>query len=154
MFITGSGLGLLASQIGNINMSAVEGEDTAEAGGLQGTFQNLGSSIGTALVGSVFVASLLSGFTSSISSSQLSQSTKDKVYASTQNGIGIVSEQQVIQYALNSGVSESEATEVASHYTDAQVQGLKEALFFISIVGFISIFLSKDIPKTDPIQKK
>lgn len=41
MFVMGAGFGLLASQLGNVNMSAVEEKDTSEVGGLQGTFQNL-----------------------------------------------------------------------------------------------------------------
>ncbi len=63
MFIVGAGFGLLASQLGNVNMSAVDKDDTSEVGGLQGTFQNLGSSFGTAIVGSVFILLLSSGFT-------------------------------------------------------------------------------------------
>ena len=54
MFVVGAGFGLLASQLGNVNMSAVSKEDTSEVGGLQGTFQNLGTSFGTAVIGSVF----------------------------------------------------------------------------------------------------
>jgi MFS family permease len=62
MFCLGAGLGLLASQLGNVNMSAVSEEKSSEVGGLQGTFQNLGSSLGTALIGSIMVASLTTGF--------------------------------------------------------------------------------------------
>jgi len=150
MIVTGAGLGLLASQIGNINMSAVGKEDTAEAGGLQGTFQNLGSSVGTALVGSVFIAVLLSGFTTSVNQSQLSQSTKNQVNAATQNGIGIVSQQQAEQAVLAKGGDQATATELSQQYQTAQIQGLKEALFFVSAVGLLSILLSKDLPVDDP----
>ncbi len=150
MFLTGGGLGLLASQIGNINMSSVSKEDIAEAGGLQGTFQNLGSSIGTALVGSVFVATLLSGFSSSINQSQLSTSTKDQINTATQSGIGIVSQQQAEQLALSKDATQAEASEISQHYADAQVNGLKDALFFILVIALLSIFLSKDLPNKDP----
>jgi Na+/melibiose symporter-like transporter len=47
MFSVGAGLGLLASQIGNITMSAVDVSRSNEVGGMSGTFQNLGSSLGT-----------------------------------------------------------------------------------------------------------
>ena len=51
--IFGAGAGLLASQVGNIIMSSVVPAKTNEAGGLQGTAQNLGSSLGTALIGAI-----------------------------------------------------------------------------------------------------
>ena len=151
MFLVGSGLGMLASQIGNINMSAVDKKDTAEAGGLQGTFQNLGSSVGTALVGSVFIASLLGGFTAAINQSQLSDTIKHQISEVTQNGIGIVPASQTEQLALSKGATPAEAAEISQHYETSQVQGLKDALFFISAVGLLSLFLSKDLPKRDPV---
>ena len=40
----GIGAGLLMSQLGNVIMSSVPPEETNEAGGLQGTAQNLGAS--------------------------------------------------------------------------------------------------------------
>ena len=47
--IFGVGAGLLLSQLGNVIMSSVDPAKTNEAGGLQGTAQNLGASLGTAL---------------------------------------------------------------------------------------------------------
>lgn len=55
MFLAGAALGLLASQLGNVNMSSVTEKETSEVGGLQGVFQNLDSSLGTALIGSILI---------------------------------------------------------------------------------------------------
>ena len=71
MFTAGSALGLLASQLGNVNMSAVTEKDTSEVGGLQGVFQNLGSSLGTALIGSILIGALATSFASGVSTSAL-----------------------------------------------------------------------------------
>ncbi|MGP6170963.1 hypothetical protein ACTU6V_07095 [Microbacterium sp. A204] len=62
MFLAGAALGLLASQLGNVNMSSVTEKDTSEVGGLQGVFQNLGSSLGTALIGSILIGALSTSF--------------------------------------------------------------------------------------------
>ena len=59
----GVGAGLMMSQLGNVIMSSAPPEKTNEAGGLQGTAQNLGASLGTALIGSVLLTGLLTGFT-------------------------------------------------------------------------------------------
>jgi len=58
--LIGAGAGLLASQLGNVIMSSVAPDQTSEAGGLQGTAQNLGSSLGTAIIGAVALSALLS----------------------------------------------------------------------------------------------
>ena len=42
----GGGRGMLASQRGNVVQSSVGGEERSEAGGMQFTAQNLGSSLG------------------------------------------------------------------------------------------------------------
>ena len=47
--LMGIGMGALASQLGNVTVSAVSVERGGEAGGLQYTAQNLGASLGTAL---------------------------------------------------------------------------------------------------------
>ncbi len=58
----GVGAGLMMSQLGNVIMSSAPPGKTNEAGGLQGTAQNLGASLGTALIGSILLTGLLTGF--------------------------------------------------------------------------------------------
>jgi MFS family permease len=60
--VFGVGAGLLASQLGNVIMSSVDPSRTNEAGGLQGTAQNLGASFGTALIGAILLGGLTAGF--------------------------------------------------------------------------------------------
>ena len=64
--VFGVGAGLLLSQLGNVIMSSVDPAKTNEAGGLQGTAQNLGASLGTALIGAVLIAALTNGFVSRV----------------------------------------------------------------------------------------
>ena len=64
--VFGVGAGLLLSQLGNVIMSSVDQSKSNEAGGLQGTAQNLGASLGTALIGAVLISGLTTGFISRI----------------------------------------------------------------------------------------
>lgn len=147
MFVIGAGLGFLASQLGNVNMSAV-GKDTAQGGGLQGTAQNLGSSLGTALVGSIFIGFLGMGFVNSINQTNLPTSIKTDITNAAKAGatIQVVSLDQVEAYAEQRGLSESEAQTVADTYSEAQIDGLKQALFFVVAVAVLSILFSRNIP--------
>ena len=57
-----SAIGGLASQLGNVIMSSVDPAQTNQAGGLQGTAQNLGASLGTALIGAILLGGLTASF--------------------------------------------------------------------------------------------
>ena len=153
MFIVGAGLGFLASQLGNVNMSAVGKENSAEGGGLQGTFQNLGSSFGTALIGSIFIMYLTSGFVTSINQSTLPSNVKTYISDNTKAGVQVVSATQVQDYAVSKGLSESDADTVANSYADAQIEGLKQALFYIVAIAALSILLSRNLPNKKPSTK-
>ena len=146
LFVAGGGLGLLASQIGNVIMTSVKPNETSQAGGLQGTSQNLGSSLGTALIGSVLITSLTAGFVSSINQSTLPQNIKTYIDDNTTAGVQVVSATQVEDYAVSKGVSQSDAEQISQIYKQSQIGGLREATFFIVILAGGSLILSKNIP--------
>ena len=90
--LLGAGLGLLASQVGNVIMSSVEPSRGGEAGGLQGTSLNLGASLGVALVGSILIAALATNFTQGVqSSASLPDELKQQVSAAAQANANFVS---------------------------------------------------------------
>ncbi|HUV10675.1 MAG TPA: MFS transporter, partial [Acidimicrobiia bacterium] len=67
MGLLGMGMGLIASQLGNVVQSSVPASDGGEAGGLQYTAQQLGSAIGVALIGSIVITGLASNFVAQVS---------------------------------------------------------------------------------------
>ncbi len=149
MFTIGAGFGLLASQLGNVNMSAVSKDDTAEVGGLQGTFQNLGTSFGTALVGSIFMMALASGFNNAVqASANVPDSTKVQIEQSTSTGVAIVSTSQATQILESKGLNQATTQEVVNLYQDSQVEALKQGMFFVFAMAMIALMLSKDLPHT------
>lgn len=151
MFVIGSGFGLLASQLGNVNMSAVSQDDTAQAGGLQGTFQNLGTSFGTAIAGSVFILTLTTGFTSAVNgSSNLQPAAKSEITAKTQTGVQIVSQKQAEDYVVKQGGSQATAQTVGDLYQQSQLSALREAMFVVFAVSILSLVFSKNLPAKLP----
>lgn len=145
MFLVGGGLGLLASQLGNVNMSAVTEQQTSEVGGLQGVFQNIGSSLGTALIGSVMIATLTTGFLTSVASSSLPATTKDYISKNVQTA-QIIPSSQVESLAVSKGATQSEAAEIASIYSNEQLNGLRQAAVFLILLSVASIMFSRNIP--------
>src|SRR5207302_3726355 len=111
----GIGAGLLMSQLGNVIMSSAPPEETNEAGGLQGTAQNLGASLGTALIGSVLLLGLLNGFNTRIQNNQaLPSSVKTQISTATEEGIPIVTTEQANKALLDAGVKPAEAEAVSA----------------------------------------
>jgi len=150
MFIVGAGFGLLASQLGNVNMSAVEKDDTSEVGGLQGTFQNLGSSFGTAIVGSVFILLLTSGFTTAVAqNATITPEERAAVAAALEDqGVPIISQEQAETLVLEAGGSEESATAIGQDYAGSQVEALQQAIFIVFGLMVLSLLLSRHLPAT------
>ena len=62
LLLAGSGLGMMASQLGAVTVSSVPDEKSGEVGGLQNTGTQLGASIGTALAGAVLISAMTASF--------------------------------------------------------------------------------------------
>lgn len=146
MFAAGAGLGLLASQLGNVNMSAVDAAQSSEVGGLQGVLQNFGSSLGTALIGSVLIASLTMTFASAVSASTLPDQVKSQVAELSAGGIEIVPAASIDSIAEAKGVSAEDSQQLTQLYTDSQVSSLRIALVALLVFSVFSMAFSRGIP--------
>jgi hypothetical protein len=135
------------SQLGNIIMSSVDEKSTGEAGGLQGTAQNLGMALGTALIGGILLASLTTGFQNSVASDPaIPASVKTQVTEQTKAGVQVVSEAQAIAAAQQAGLASDQVDKVASHYMTAQVKGLRLSLAIVAILALLSLLLTGGLP--------
>jgi MFS family permease len=143
----GIGAGLLLSQLGNVIMSSVDPAKINEAGGLQGTAQNLGASLGTALIGAVLIAALTNGFVSQVEDNPaITPPVRERVTQIAQQGIPIVPVDDVEQAAVDQGVSADEAKAIADHYGDAQLHGLKRALGAVAIFALLALWFTRGLP--------
>jgi EmrB/QacA subfamily drug resistance transporter len=143
----GVGAGLLLSQLGNVIMSAAGERQVNEAGGLQGTAQNLGASLGTAVIGSILIAALTSGFVAKVERSEtLPQSARTQLTARAEQGIPIVPVAQVEQAARAEGLTEAQAAEAADHYGDAQLEALRLALGAVALTALLSLGATRGLP--------
>ena len=102
----GVGAGLLLSQLGNVIMSSVDPAKTNEAGGLQGTAQNLGASLGTALIGAVLIAALSTGFVERVEQNpEISPRDPRAGRPRRAKGVPVVSVDEAEDAALEAGAS-------------------------------------------------
>lgn len=143
----GVGAGLLLSQLGNVIMSSVEPGKTNEAGGLQGTAQNLGASLGTALIGAVLISALSNGFVSSVEQNEsIPANVRQQISQAGQQGIPVVDVDTVEQTALDRGLTQSQASAVAEDYEDAQLKGLKQAMLAVALLAAGALWFTRRLP--------
>jgi Na+/melibiose symporter-like transporter len=145
--VFGVGIGLLVSQLGNVIMSSVPESQTNEAGGLQGTAQNLGASLGTALIGSVLIAGLTTGFVTRIQANPaLPEPVRNEISAAAEKGIDVVTVDQVQQIATEAGLPAAQAEAVAADYGDAELAALERSLLAVAFAGVLAFWFTRRLP--------
>lgn len=80
LLIGGIAIGLIAGQLPNLILSGVDQDEASEASGLQGTAQNLGMAMGTAVIGTVILSVALASLGNQVEeSSVLPESLKQEL---------------------------------------------------------------------------
>jgi EmrB/QacA subfamily drug resistance transporter len=147
----GLGMGLLASQLGNVVQSSVDASGRAEAGGLQYTGQQLGSSLGVALIGALVLAGLTGAFTSRITSDErISAEVAAQVSVAVEPGIDFVSADQIAAAAQKAGLDQSTTTAIVDDYEAAQLQALKAGLLAAALLALLSLATTRRLPSESP----
>ena len=148
MAIIGIGLGLAVSQIGNINLSAAEDTRSSEIGGLQGTAQNLGSSLGVAIAGTVLFIGLATTFTTNLAdqpavNTQLQQAADEAV----SKGVQVVPASRVEAATQAAGLPPDEVDAVVTAYSEAKIESLRAALAIVFVAGLLGLLVTGGLPK-------
>jgi len=151
MLLIGLGIGALASQLGSVTVSAVTDEESPEVGGVQNTMTNLGASMGTALAGSLMIATVASSFLANIQqSSVIPNSVKSKAEVQLAGGVPFVSDAD-LEAALEEARVPGEASDAAlDAYRSARIDGLRSALAILAALVIAALFFAQRIPTTQP----
>ncbi|HEU5474465.1 MAG TPA: MFS transporter [Actinophytocola sp.] len=149
MAVLGIGMGLLAAQLGNVAQSSVGENDRSEVGGLQYTAQNLGSSLGTAFIGSILIGVLTAATQFGIAARpEISQAVQDEIGVAVHSGVNFVPVDQVRAALQDAGIPGDEAAALIETYADAQLLGLRVAFLTASAIALLSLFLTRNLPNT------
>jgi MFS family permease len=150
MSLFGVGAGLLASQLGNVIMSAAPPAQTNEAGGLQGTAQNLGASLGTALIGAVLILGLTNGFADTIENDPALPVDVRTAIATTarETGLDVVPVSDVAAVAAAAGLPPDQVAAVTAAYGEAQLRGLRLALGTVALFSILGLWFTRNLPST------
>ncbi|MFE7756500.1 MFS transporter [Streptomyces sp. NPDC057418] len=151
LLLIGLGMGALASQLGSVTVSAVPDQQSAEVGGIQNSVTNLGASIGTALAGSILIATLTTSFLTSIEQNPaVPDPVKEQASVQLQSGVPFLSNAQ-LKSVLDDADAGAEVTEAAlDANADARIESLRAALAVLALCALVSLFFTHRIPTTQP----
>jgi len=149
--LIGLGTGALASQLGSVTVSAVPDEQSAEVGGIQNAVTNLGSSIGTALAGSVLIAVLGTSFLTSFEQNPaIPAEVKNRAAVEIENGVTFLSDAQLESALDEAGTDEKVVRAALEANADARLDGLRAALAILAFACALALFFTSRIPTTQP----
>lgn len=148
MGVLGVGMGLIVSQLGNVVQSSVSDRERSEAGGLQNTAQQLGSSLGTALLGAIVISGLLASFSANVADEpRLSQATKNQVEVRLSAGGSFLAAEEVRTSAEQAGLPPDEVAAIVENYEEAQLDSLKLAFLFAGFLVVASFWSTRRLPE-------
>ena len=155
MGVLGIGMGLMVSQLGNVVQSSVEESGRSEAGGLQYTGQQLGSSLGVALIGAIVLMGLTSTFVSNVEHDpRISADVSTQVGVAAGSNTNFVSATQIESAAKEAGLDEATTVALVDDYEAAQLRSLKAGLLAAALLALISLGFTRELPHNRPARRK
>ncbi|MFW0787161.1 MFS transporter [Gordonia sp. CPCC 206044] len=148
MAVFGAGFGLIASQLGNVIMSSAGDSERGEAGGLQGTAQNIGTSVGVAMLGALLIASLSAGFNEAAQADpSISAATKSRIAEASADGVEILGRDQLDEIAAANGIPADEVDSLIDHYETEQLASIKKAILLAVFLGALGLVIAQRLPR-------
>ncbi|MEX0791133.1 MAG: MFS transporter [Actinomycetota bacterium] len=142
----GIGVGLCLSQLANITLSAVDPRDSGQASGVNSTVRQIGASLGTAILGTIVVASIASGLHAGILASPELDERQRTVVAQEASG-------QVSEIEFGGRLETSESLSAAQHAEirriaqQATVDANKRAYLFTICTTLLAVLLATRLPR-------
>jgi hypothetical protein len=151
MAILGVGMGLIVSQLGNVVQSSVDASGRGEAGGLQYTGQQLGSSLGVALIGAIVLSGLAGAFVANIQDDEaVDDELAGQIEAAVEEGIDFVPADDVEAAFEEAGVDDATTAAIVDDYEDASLKALKVGLLAAGFLALFSLAFTGDLPHDPP----
>jgi MFS family permease len=134
--VFGLGLGLISALALNYVLSSVDESDAPETAGINGTFEQLGNSIGVALVGSLMIATLNTGLEQAVlQSPQIPVEVKADVTSAAAADIQLMSDTQVADALETAGVGAEAQREISDAYAFERTRAFQSGLVFLMMLA-------------------
>ena len=117
----------------------------------QNTATNLGASLGTALIGSVLLATLTATAIAGIQNNPtVPAAIKEQAATQLVGGVPFLSDKQLAEALDKAGVPPEEAAEITQINADARLDALRVAFGLTALLAAAALFLTRRLPKRPP----
>jgi MFS family permease len=152
LIITGTGLGLLVSQLNNYTLSPISEERVSEAAGVNSAAGSFGLSFGLAFAGAIMLAAMAFSFNNMAQSSLvLKPEQQQQVSVALEEDAQIMSDTQLVEQLA--GQPADVQAEILRINTEARNTALQVALlvpFLAGLLGFLNSFRMVKLPDPEP----
>jgi EmrB/QacA subfamily drug resistance transporter len=146
LFIAGVAIGLVAGQLPNMILSGVDQDEASEASGLQGTAQNLGMALGTAVIGTVILSVALTSIGNDVEASAIiDDGVKDEVAAVVARPFE-TADAALLQESI-ADLPADQRTELEDIYDAGTLRGFQGAILAGGLVALFGALLAFRLPK-------
>ncbi|MEP7192823.1 MAG: MFS transporter, partial [Actinomycetota bacterium] len=133
LLLVGLGVGALASQLGAVTVSAVPDEQSPDVGGLQNTSTNLGAALGTALAGSILIATLSTSFLQGIENNPaIPPEVSSQASVQLASGVPFTSDADLEAAMTEAGTPPEAASAALEVNKEARIAGLRAAIALLA----------------------
>jgi len=140
VLVVGVGLGLIGSQVSNVNLSTAGPDKTSETGALQGTGQNLGGALGTAVIGSILLSFLTATFDHRVEGDKsLPYGPRHEIRARTSRGLAFIPADVAGADLRERGVPRPVVAQLEANYARSQVDALKIAVGGVALFALLGL---------------
>lgn len=153
--VFGLGLGLIASQLLNLILSLVSPNQTAEAAGLNSTFEQLGNALGVALIGTVMLSVLTISLQGGITDSTIiPDEAKAPLIDGVEKSVQLMSDTQLENALAAAGAHDDILIELLDIYNLARTGAFKAAAGLLTFLAMAAFILSLWLPKRKLVEAK
>ena len=146
LFLGGVAIGLIAGQLPNLILSGVDQDEASEASGLQGTAQNLGMALGTAIIGTVILSVALSSIGSQVeASSSIEPDVKDEIANVVASPFEQADRSKLVEGIA--GLPPDQQSELTGIYEAGTLRGFQAAIVVGGLVALFGAVLALRLPK-------
>lgn len=146
LLIGGVAIGLIVGQLPNLILSGVDQDEASEASGLQGTFQNLGMALGTAVIGTVILSVAITSIGNSVQDSEvLTDDVKSTIESAIERPLNQADASELDE--VLAGLPADQQDELIAIYETSTIDGFQGAILAGGIVALLGALLAFRLPK-------
>jgi len=153
LVVYGLGMGMVMAQVSNLTLSAVSVQQAGEASGVNNTMRQVGSTLGSAILGAILLGAVISNMTAGVRNSQI---IPEKIKPQVESAVAAHS--SAVEFGGGAAFSGNLPARLRQNITDLSHDATAEAarLTMLATAGFalLAFFFSFLLPNVKNLERE